>query len=124
MGQELWLTERQLSSLSKLGTQFTARSAMEDAISSGILRGRPFGGVSISWSPKLNPLVRPLTNFRHKRVVGVEIDTEHNKTLFISIYMPFFDASKRDKCDDTIPMLETILDLHPLHSFIIGGDFN
>ena len=45
MGQELWLTERQLSSLSKLGTQFTARSAMEDAISSGILRGRPFVSV-------------------------------------------------------------------------------
>ena len=128
MGQELWLTERQLSTMSNLGTQFTARSAMEDAISSGIFRGRPFGGVSIAWSPKLNPFIRPLTNFRHKRVVGVEIDTESNKTLFISIYMPFFDASKREECMvdtiDAISMLETILDSHPLHSVIIGGDFN
>ena len=61
MGQELWLTERQLSTMSNLGTQFTARSAMEDAISTGIFRGRPFGGVSIAWSPKLNPFIRPLT---------------------------------------------------------------
>ena len=83
MGQELWLTEHQLSSLNNLGTQFVAWSAMEDAISTGILRGRPFGGVSIAWSPTLNPFVRPLTNFRHKRVVGVEINSETNKTLFM-----------------------------------------
>ena len=70
MGQELWLTEKQLSTMSNLGAQFTARSAMEDAISSGILRGRPFGGVSIAWSPNLNSFIRPLTNFRHKQVVG------------------------------------------------------
>ena len=42
--------------------------------------------------------------------------------------MPFFDASKREEClvdsIDAISMLETILDSHPLHSFIIGGDFN
>ena len=49
MGQELWLTERQLSTMSNLGTQLTARSAMEDAISTGIFRGRPFGGISIAW---------------------------------------------------------------------------
>ena len=64
----------------------------------------------------------------HKRVLGVEIDTENNKTLFISIYMPFFDSSKREECMvdtiDAISMLETILDSHPLHSVIIGGDFN
>ena len=66
MGQELWLTERQLSTMSNLGTQLTARSAMEDAISTGIFRGRPFGGVSIAWSPKLNPFIRPLTHFRTK----------------------------------------------------------
>ena len=128
MGQELWLTERQLSTMSNLGTQFTARSAMEDAISGGIFRGRPFGGVSIAWSPKLNPFIKPLTHFRHKRVVGVEIETENNKLLFISIYMPFFDASKREECMvdtiDAIAMLETIINSHPLHSYVIGGDLN
>ena len=42
--------------------------------------------------------------------------------------MPFFDSSKREECMvdtiDAISMLETILDSHPLHSVIIGGDFN
>ena len=66
MGQEIWLTEQQLSNMSILGTQFVARSGMEDAISSGILRGRPFGGVSIAWSPDLNSIIKPLVNFKHK----------------------------------------------------------
>ena len=47
----IWL-ERQLQRLNSLGTQFVARSSMEDAISTSILRGRPFGGVSIGLSPK------------------------------------------------------------------------
>ena len=60
LGQELWLSEKQLSNLSSLGVQFVARSGMEEAISSGILRGRPFGGVSIAWSPNLDHAVKPL----------------------------------------------------------------
>ena len=95
LGQEIWLTEKQFSTMSSLGTQYVARSAMEDAISSDILRGRQFSGVSIAWSPKLNAVIKPLTKFRHKRVVGVEIDSEDNKTLIINVYMPFFDSSKR-----------------------------
>ena len=76
LGQETWLTEKQFPLLSTLGAQYVARSSMEDAISTNILRGRPFGGVSIAWSPKLNGIVSPLTNFRHKRVVGVEVNSK------------------------------------------------
>ena len=128
LSQETWLTEKQFSLLSSLGSQFVARSSMEDAISTGVFRGRPFGGVSIAWSSKLNGNVNPLTNFRHKRVVGVEVDSDEYKTLIINVYMPFFDASRRDECIvetlDAISMIEMMIDSHPLHSVIIGGDFN
>ena len=101
---------------------------MEDAISTSVFRGRPFGGVSIAWSPKLNNIVSPLTNFRHKRVVGVEIDSENNKTLIINVYMPFFDSSRREECItetlDAISIVEMMIESHPLHSIVIGGDFN
>ena len=73
MGQELWLSEKQLPMLQQLGSQFVARSGMEDAASGGIMLGRPFGGVSITWSPDLNHLISPISNFRHKRIVGVEL---------------------------------------------------
>ena len=49
MAQELWLTEKQLPLLHQLDTQFIARSGMEEAVSAGVLRGRPFGGVSTEY---------------------------------------------------------------------------
>ena len=128
MSQELWLSEQQLPQLQQLGVQHVARSGMEEEISSGILKGRPFGGVAISWSPQLNHLISPLSDFRHKRVVGVEVDGGNTKYLFLSVYMPFYDTSNRDKCMietiDTISMIETILEQHPSHLVCIGGDFN
>ena len=63
LGQELWLSENHLHKLTSLGVQFVARSGMEEAVTSGILRGRPFGGVSIAWSPNLNHAIRPLSNY-------------------------------------------------------------
>ena len=128
MGQELWLTEQQLPSMNSLGAQFVARSGMESAISSGILRGRPFGGVSIAWSANLNHVVKPLSNFRHKRVVGVEMDLRDRNILLISVYMPCFDTRKREECllesIDAISMLEEMLCSHPQHDIVIGGDLN
>ena len=53
-------SEKQIPTLQQLGTQYIARSGMEQAVSSGILVGRPFGGVSIAWSPSLNHLIMPL----------------------------------------------------------------
>ena len=98
MAQELWLTEQQLPKLQQLGTHFVARSGMEDAVAAGILPGRPFGGVSISWSPSLNQSVSPLSNYRHKRVVAVELKTERENIIFMSVYMPFYNTSKREEC--------------------------
>ena len=91
MAQELWLSEQQLPLLQQIVTQFVARSGMEDAISSGIYPGRPFGGVSIAWSPSLDHLITPLSNFRHKRVVGIEFKGGEKDFLLICAYLPFYN---------------------------------
>ena len=128
MAQETWLTEKRLSDLSQLGVQFVGRSGMEDATSSGIMRGRPFGGVSIAWSPDLNHVIKPLVNYRHKRVVCVEMSAEPHPILLVTVYMPFYKAAKRRECMaetvETIAMIEEILADHPGHKVILGGDFN
>jgi hypothetical protein len=106
MAQELWLQEKLLSQLSSLGTQFVARSGMEDRLESGIYRGRPHGGVSIAWTENLNHVVRLLTNYKHKRIVGVEMKTEEADLVFISVYMPFHDTRSRENRENC--MLETL----------------
>ena len=83
MIQEHWLSEHQLPKLQQLDAQFVARSGMENAISTGIYRGRPFGGVAICWSPDINHVITPVANFKHKRVVAVTMETEVGNILFI-----------------------------------------
>ena len=101
---------------------------MEDAASGGVMLGRPFGGVSITWSPDLNHLISPISNFRHKRIVGVELRTKEENFLFLCAYFPFFDSAHRAKCMaetvDALSMLETVIEQFPNHSIIIGGDMN
>ena len=111
MSQELWLADKQLHYLSSLGVQYVARSGMEDAVSSGILRGRLFGGVSISWSPNLDHVIRPLNNYKHHRVVGIELQAVPTPIILVSIYMPFFNASRRQECIlETIDVIGTVRD--------------
>ena len=128
MIQEHWLSENQLHKLQQLNCQFVARSGMENAISTGIYRGRPFGGVAICWSPDINHLITPVSNFKHKRVVAVEMNTDNIKILCICVYMPYFNASRREQCMtesyDAIAMVELLIEEHPNHSIVIGGDFN
>ena len=126
--QEHWLSENQLHKFQQVDAQFVARSGMEDAVSSGIYRGRPFGGVSICWSPDLSHAITPVTNYKHKRVVAVELRTADNNFLLISIYMPFYNSSRREQCMaetiDAISMIELLIDDHPQHKVVIGGDLN
>ena len=48
--------------------------------------------------------------------------------MFVCLYMPFYDSSNRTQClsetMEAIAMLEEIIADHPLHSFVVGGDFN
>ena len=128
MAQELWLSNKQLSQLKHLETEFYASSGMEDAMSAGVMRGRPYGGVSISWSRDLNHVITPLTEYNHRRLVAVQLTTKTKSVIFMSIYMPFFDMRKREICRaetiDTISTIERIICDHPNHLFVIGGDFN
>ena len=92
------------------------------------MAGRPFGGVSISWSPHINHLVSPLSNYRHKRVVGVELKAKNDNVLLLCAYMPFFDSSRRTECltetMDAVTMIEMIIENYLNQSVIIGGDLN
>lgn len=57
--QEHWLTNDNLLKLYNLNYEFVAygKSAMDEKCSSGILKGRPFGGVAVMWNKKLDNVI-------------------------------------------------------------------
>ena len=108
--------------------QFVARSGMEESLSTGVYRGRPFGGVAICWSSDLYNFIRPISNFKHKRVVANEFKSAEKDFLIICAYMPFYCSNKKiqcmTECIDAISMIELLIEEHPNHQVIIGGDLN
>jgi exonuclease III len=128
MGQELWLNEKQLSSLGSENVSFLARSGMEQSCSSGIYRGRPHGGVTLAWNKNLGAVIKPLSNHKHERVVAAEIESGDDKILLVCVYLPFLDSRNRtesiQKYVDCITMVENIIDDFPGNSVIVVGDFN
>ena len=128
MVQEHWLSEQQLSRFEQLDAQFVAHSGMEDAISSSIYQGRPFGGVSICWSKSLNHVITPISNYKHKRIVAAELKSQGRNILLISAYMPYFNSNGRDQCIaetlDALSVIELLISDHPQHDVVIGGDLN
>ena len=127
-GKKHWLSNKQLHLFQSIQAQYYAFSGMEEAVSSGVLRGRPFGGVSIAWSSDLNHAIVPLSQYKHKRVVAIQLETNQSNIIFISVYMPFLDSRTRGICRaetiETISMIEKVISDHPNHVFVIGGDLN
>ena len=58
----------------------------------------------------------------------MEVVAEERSIIIVSVYMPYFNSSNRVKCMqetlDAISMIELLIEDHPEHLFIIGGDLN
>ena len=117
--QEHWLSSIDFSKLTNLDNNFTVlcSSAMEDVLSKGPLRGRPFGGVAIFIR---NSIIKKL------KVIGIRersIIVQINNMLLLNVYMPCNDP---DIFADVLGGISDILaniDRSVLHT-VLAGDFN
>ena len=83
--QETWLSNDELSILKCLHADFYADgvSAMDNT--SGILIGRPFGGIGILWRKSIGACIQ--VHKYNTRVMGIEFDNGNRKLLAVNIYV-------------------------------------
>src|ERR1051325_7932747 len=119
--QEHWLTPDNMHKLRLFSTNYSCFgiSAMENSISQGVLRGRPFGGVLILIKAPLNARIK-----YHKcseRLVAIAM----GDYLFISAYFPKV-CNSSDSCivQAMFAEIEEIVNLNPNLNIILGGDCN
>lgn len=123
--QELWLPLDQIyNNLSCFGADYFlfAASAMDDKVKSGILRGRPFGGLCTLLNKKTFSKFQNLSCF-HTRENFIIVAAD-NLTL-INVYFP---SSKSTNEREFLSLLldDLLFQLEALHStaMILGGDLN
>ena len=119
--QEHWLTPDQLYKLCTISPEYTCVgiSAMEDVLANDMLRGRPFGGVSI--------LVRDMYNQHitvHKcseRFVVLSIGS----VLFVNVYLPGYRGQTEVLLiTQIVEEITTIISDIKYEYLIVGGDIN
>ena len=83
--QETWLTNDELSLLKCLHADFYADGVSAMDTTSGILIGRPFGGICILWRKSIGACIH--VHKYNTRVMGIEFDNGSRKLLAVNIYI-------------------------------------
>ena len=115
--QEHWLSPANFDSIKNYF--FFGSSAMTHAVETGILRGRPFGGVGLLVSNKLRHITRSIMS--NDRIAVISVDN----LIICSVYFPCSGSPDRELiCGDIIDNLINLRLQYPNSEFIIAGDFN
>ena len=111
-----------MKKINNVSTKYVAFgvSAMEAAVSVGLLRGRPWGGTAILVKNSLASSCSDVTTL--ERTVALRIFD----LLFINVYMPCEDGSvvALNTLHETLANVSNIIELSTAQLIVFGGDIN
>ena len=122
--QEHWLNPAEFSLFSSVSKYlvYLAKSPMAE---DEIVRGRPFGGVSLFWHRRHQHAVFHIDTVSD-RMVAIKVSTSVGVVLMIALYMPvdYGDCNARDEYITELGFLEGLLDMEVYDHVVLLGDFN
>lgn len=126
--QEHWLPPDKLCYLEKVSDKVTVfcKSAMEEKVKTGILVGRPFGGVGVFVKNTLSSLVSYLGCDNSGRCIGIKICGDNINALLFGCYFPVYENNDSyfSCVSDVMGFMQAIIDKHAGFHICVTGDFN
>lgn len=98
-----------------------SKSAMDPTAS--IISGRPYGGLSFMWNKNIDKHVK-IVNYRSNRLLGLQMEVNNTKTVFINVYLPWERRSNFDEYVQLLGEIASIMHDTIADHFCIIGDFN
>ena len=121
--QETWLTTTDLPILNQIHKDFHAKGISAMDLSAGLLTGRPHGGLAILCRKSLTDTFK-IVDFDDNRIMGLELQIDHHKTIIINVYLPYCDVENTDEFLSYLAKLDTLVDTASTPYIYIMGDFN
>ena len=121
--QETLLFSHELSMLSTLHPEFEGMGVSAIDSTSGIITGRPFGGVAILIRKKL----RQYCNFifyDDPRITGLEIKCVLDSVHLINVYLPYQCHDNYDDYVEYLGKISAIIEGCATSKLAVIGDFN
>lgn len=121
--QETWMLPHEIPELGKISNDFgfSGKSAVD--ITSGILRGRPYGGVALLWrnSKCCDVSVIPCES---DRVCAIKMCVSERLILVFSVYMPTDSSDNLLEFVQCLSEITSIIESNNIENVFIMGDFN
>lgn len=121
--QETWLLPHDLPFLTGVHDDFgsTGTSAVDTA--TGILRGRPHGGVALLWRKSLFQCVSVIP-CASPRISAIRATTNEKPILVLSVYLPTDMMENLVEFTECLGYISAIIDESDAESVFVLGDFN
>jgi len=91
--------------------------------SSGILVGRPYGGVAILWKKTLSNYVH-ITKYDDPRIIGCNVTVNAHVNMFLNVYLPYQRDDNHDDYMNYLGKISSIISQCESSYIRIVGDFN
>jgi exonuclease III len=126
--QEHWLRKDNMDRLGLINTDFCfyGISSMNNAVSTGFLKGRPFGGTAFLWNSKLNNSVKVLDADPEGRCIAISISLGDRNLVVFNVYLPCHDSSAQYESDiiNYVGFIDSVLNSNSHTDVMIMGDTN
>ena len=121
--QETWLMPHDLSIPDALSNDFLTYSVSSVNVNDGLLRGRPYGGLTYMWHKRLRECVQVVT-YGEDRILGLICKLEAVSILFLNVYLPTQCAENYDVYMNYLGKLTAIVNESETDAVCVVGDFN
>ena len=85
--QETWLMPHEIMLPDALSEHFHSFSMSSVNVEDGLLRGRPYGGLSLLWNKRLSQIAR-IVQYDDDRLLGLHCTINESSVLFLNVYLP------------------------------------
>jgi exonuclease III len=127
--QEHWLMKHELHKMDAIHPNFKSFgvSSMDNKIASGILVGRPFGGVGILWNKRLSSKIQILDyDADNGKFLTIKILADPKHITITTVYFPCVGHAKDYIIGASVIIahIENVIKNYHQASHIVAGDFN
>ncbi|CAH4002158.1 unnamed protein product [Pieris brassicae] len=121
--QETWLLPTEVPDLGLVNIDFSyfGKSAMD--ISSGLLHGRPYGGVGLLWKNDSFQSVSVIPCVS-ERIVAIKVSVAERSMLFFNVYRPTNEIDNLCELVECLSEISAIVENENIESIYVLGDFN
>ena len=121
--QETWLFDSEASFLSQIDREFYFKCISSMDTESGIVCGRPYGGLALFWRKSIGSDCRTHM-YNDSRLLGLEITCNDSSLLIVNAYLPYCSPDNIEEYLTYLNKIDSIISASDTPYVIILGDLN